>query len=108
MYFGERTDKYFACWILQETWYTRHGSDLSHFHLFMNALLTFRETRFSETDFREKILRAARNNHRLDEDHLKECVDRYVSDAWAVVEYLEAVTKYWPDRHTEQTDFLLK
>ncbi len=37
-YFTPMIDKYFANWILKETWDTLHGSDVDRFYLFVKAL----------------------------------------------------------------------
>lgn len=38
MYFARVIDKYFAAWILRDTWYTGHPLDMERFYLFVYAL----------------------------------------------------------------------
>jgi len=37
-YFTKSIDKYFACWILPDTWHTGHPSDMDRFYRFVIAI----------------------------------------------------------------------
>ena len=108
MYFGERTDKYFARWIKASTWDSMHHTDMEHFYLFMRALISFGEGTFDETDFKDKMHRAVKHNHQQDDQHSQRCIDEYTVEALAIVEYSKAVSKRWPDTEVESLDLPLK
>ena len=116
MYFSDKIDKYLASWIGPKTWDSMHPADLTRFYCFLHALLEYGGGKFDETDFKEKIMHAAKRNHSpnsewTDEEMkwLSERAFTFTTKAAHVVDYLEATrSRPFPDSEIENWDPPLK
>jgi len=106
-YFGEKTDKYLAAWLLPRTSISMHQNDLDRFDCFVHALLTFGETTFRSEDFSDSLSRAMRKNKKLANSQVEDLVSQLLNRAWVIVDYRRA-TAVWPKPDVETMNLTLK
>lgn len=107
-YFSPQIDKYFAAWILPDTWHKSHWADESRFYKFIKALDYYQDPeRLNEARLQEKILSAVKQNHTFDPQVAEEIINQRVLDAREILDFLDE-TRDFPDPETEVWEPQLK
>lgn len=101
--FSPEIDKYFAAWILPDTWNkTDHPSDCKRFHMFVKALDHYEfENRHDESLLREKIVAAVlRNHNNVSREGAQDIIEPLVLLASNLLEFLSD-TREFPDPNVD-------
>ena len=108
-YFGNKIDKYFAKWILSETWNSVNPDDQQRFHQFCAALVHY-NSNLSESVLRCVIFLAILRNHcDFDEERGEQLAGDYASRIVAILEHTWALKGvYVPNSDIESCETALK
>jgi len=89
-YFSTIVDRYLNHWIALPTWGSKHPLDMQRFYQFLRALKRYSRKDWT-LDFRERIFRAAKDNHpEFDESYLVETIDYFVRQEEIICDYHSA------------------